>query len=206
MSWKTLEEASKVGPSRATWERRVASQSVPSYRDERGRRMVWVSTSESPPSWGLNLLAQADGLQAAVETLTSQLAEARMDIASLRSELKSAKTSAPKPEVLSLRPASERPAQRLSGGRFPASRPKKARAAESRQAPTAEEESAVALLRRLVKAAGGQGALSRRSGIPQPSISKWLSGKRYPSEEFRATLAELAKELGVDDQGEAKAA
>ena len=203
MAWTDLDSAPIP---RRTLQRRIKREEIPSMLcPSTGRRLVWVSKSDAP-SWAMNLLAQVDGLQAAVETLSSQLAEARVDLASLRSDLKSERTKAQKPEVLSPRPTSERPARELPGGRFPASRPKKARASGSRVAPTAAEEKAVSLLRRLVKAAGGQGAFSRRSGIPQPSISKWLSGRRYPSEENRFTLAELAKDMDVDDQGEAKAA
>ena len=200
MAWIDLDSAPIP---RRTLQRRIKADEIPSMIcPSTGRRLVWVSRSDAP-SWAANLLAQVDGLQAAVETLTSQLSEARMDIASLRSELKLAKTSAPKPEVLSPRPTSERPAERLPRVRLPASTPKKTRAPGTKSAPTPEEEGAIGTLRRLVKATGGQGALSRRSGIAQPSISKWLSGKRYPSEENRATLAKLAKELSA---GQAQAA
>lgn len=190
MAWMSLEDAAKsLGCSRRTLERKLKSEEVASYYDN-GRRMVWVGKEPKMPIW--------------VEELLREVKELRGEVALLKGPT----TSIPRPvrKVQSPQPLPERPAQALPRVRFSASRPKKAPAAESRPAPTAEEENAVALLRRLVKAAGGQGALSRRSGIPQPSISKWLSGKRYPSEEFRATLAKLAKELGLNKRGEAQAA
>jgi len=77
MPWKTLKEASETGPSRATWERRVASGRLPSYVNELGRRMVWVEDEE--PTLGL-LYRELRELNAEVQEILGRLVELGCDL------------------------------------------------------------------------------------------------------------------------------
>ena len=185
MAWIDLDSAPIP---RRTLQRRIKADEIPSMIcPSTGRRLVWVSRSDAP-SWAANLLAQVDGLQAAVETLTSQLSEARMDIASLRSELKSAKTSAPKPEVLSHRPTSERPVGALSGRRMHGGVP---------------DPQWGAAYDALKAHHGSAAAVGRLVGVSDRTASDWGRRRKRPNPERQAQLLELAKELSA---GQAQAA
>jgi hypothetical protein len=81
MAWMTIQEASERGPSRATWERRVATGQVASYVNPLGRRMVWIAGSE--PSMA-ELHHELRELNAEVREVLDRLAALGCDIEALR--------------------------------------------------------------------------------------------------------------------------
>lgn len=92
MAWLTLKQASQNGPSRATWERRVATGRVPSYVNEFGRRMVWV---EEEPSLGL-LYREMRELNAEVQEVLARLEALGCDVESARQEVAADEGQPPK--------------------------------------------------------------------------------------------------------------
>ncbi len=77
MPWVTIQEAAERGPSRATWERRVAGGNVPSYVNQFGRRMVWVV--EQDPTL-LDLHQELRQLNAEVQEVLARLSHLGCDL------------------------------------------------------------------------------------------------------------------------------
>lgn len=81
MTWMTIQEASERGPSRATWERRVAAGQVASYVNQFGRRMVWVAPNEPTLA---ELQRELRELNAEVREVLTRLGELGCDLDALR--------------------------------------------------------------------------------------------------------------------------
>ena len=178
MSWMHISEAGELGPSLATWKRRIAAEEVPSKLDpETGRRLVWVAPETVEPS-------RSDILE--------ELRLLRSEVGELREQLRTRPA-----EVSTIDPLPERRPQRLSGPSF-----KAPRASE----PTPDQSTALGLLRRAVGLYGGVTAAARELGLSQGLLSNWLNGKKAPSSSSCSRVLARAAELGLDQADVSKEA
>ncbi len=181
MTWTPLTEIS--GDHRPAWQRRCEAGKVPSYLDHEGRRLVWTGCAP-PPGWAVGLSATLEGLSAQVQQLREEINDGRVDVAALRTELLNMQwANTPHvPQESSCRPAG---AVRTDS--------REARSSLDGLSPDARE--ALEQLLYLQDLFGNQGALSKKLGITQPTVSKWLTGRRVPSPKSRALIAGLLSEV-----------
>ncbi len=150
MSWYTLEDAARRGPSRPVWEELLAAGVVDGYRDGVGRTWVWVDEGRTPAIDPRRLRGAYEALARRVATVEEALRAAQPPAGALEPEPAAPEPARTEPPLVRLEPT----------------------------ARAAEPEHARLLTLVAARWDGSERELERQAGLPKAFLAKAKRGER----------------------------